>query len=219
MEIVGLTIGVVSLAGLFHTCVQTLEKYDNYKDHSIEARSVATQFKAEKLRFEKWGEAVGFEGDTASKNYHKGLDDPRTFSAVKELFSIIRELCENARSYMSQPNPEVEGLATSHKASQYQSPTHGGRPPESKRTRLKWVLRDKAKRMAQAEQLGVLVQKLYDLVPPDGETNSSSNGKRLLYCHIDIWIDLLTLSPDVVDSSWTSEFRSVLSRIELEIEG
>ncbi|ORY56379.1 ankyrin-1, partial [Pseudomassariella vexata] len=59
MEAAGLAIGVVGLVSLFSNCLDVLDKFEAYRDFGTDLHYVATQFEAEKLRFEKWGHAVG----------------------------------------------------------------------------------------------------------------------------------------------------------------
>ncbi|KAF2188906.1 hypothetical protein K469DRAFT_541182, partial [Zopfia rhizophila CBS 207.26] len=54
MEPGGLAVGTVALASLFGTCLEALEKFDSYRDFRTDSRHLTTQFKADKLRFEKW---------------------------------------------------------------------------------------------------------------------------------------------------------------------
>ncbi|KAF2469631.1 ankyrin-1, partial [Lindgomyces ingoldianus] len=59
MEPAGLAVGTIALVSLFSTCLEALEKLDNYKNFQIDSHHLAAQFEVDKLRFEKWGLAVG----------------------------------------------------------------------------------------------------------------------------------------------------------------
>ncbi|PIG89754.1 ankyrin [Aspergillus arachidicola] len=67
MEPAGLAVGVIGLFGLFNTCLDVANKYDEWKDFGSESRCLTAQFEAQKLRLQKWGEAVGVEDESVSK--------------------------------------------------------------------------------------------------------------------------------------------------------
>jgi hypothetical protein len=166
MEPVGLTVGVLGLAGLFNTCLDILEKFDSWRDFGSESRSLAAQFKVHKLRLEQWGQAVGFEHQGLLDEHSKLLDDPRTLSIVEELLSAIKNICGYDDNAFPEPAPGVDNKSI--KAQTFKS-HHLHAPVESKRQKLSWALRNKAKRIAQVEQFASLVENLYRLVPINGE--------------------------------------------------
>ncbi|RYP93534.1 hypothetical protein DL770_000418 [Monosporascus sp. CRB-9-2] len=83
MEPVGLVVGIAGLGGLFNTCLEAVERVQSYKDLRDDSQALDAQFNAEKLRFEKWGPAVGLDPEKSLADHHHALDDPDTFSAVQ----------------------------------------------------------------------------------------------------------------------------------------
>ncbi|CAG8069864.1 unnamed protein product [Penicillium nalgiovense] len=165
MEPAGLTVGILGLAGLFNTCLDVLEKVDSWKGFGSESRSMSAQFKDHKIRLEKWGQAVGIEQGRLSDEHDRLLDDPRILSTVQELLSAIKDIC----GYDDNTFP-TNDLGYSMTINKQKSRCHARpqNPHESKRLKLSWALRDKAKRIAQVEQISLLVQNLHGLVPING---------------------------------------------------
>lgn len=153
MEPVGFAVGVVGLVGLFNTCLDILDKFESWKDYGSESRALTAQFSAHKIQLERWGQAVGLGPDGLSDQHDKFLDDPQILSTVEELLSAIRDICRYQEDTDSKSKPAFDGH------------THSLAPLESKRQKLKWALRDKAKRTTQVEQFSSIVQTLHALVP------------------------------------------------------
>jgi hypothetical protein len=172
MEPIGLAVGLLGLAGLFNTCLDVLEKVDSWKDFGSESRSLAAQFKAHKLRLEQWGQAVGFEQQGLLDEHSKLLDDPRTLSIVKELLFAIKNICGYDDNTLPQPAAGVDNKPIKDQI--FIRHDHVHTPLESKRRKLSWALRNKAKRIAQVEQVASLVENLYCLVPINGERGTVS---------------------------------------------
>ncbi|KAL2811884.1 prion-inhibition and propagation, helo domain-containing protein [Aspergillus granulosus] len=165
MEPAGLAVGILGLASLFNTCLDALEKFDTWRDFAAESRSIATQFKVQRLRLENWGNAVGFEQGVLLNKHSKFLDDPRTLLIVQELLSAIRDI----RGYDGETLPTRAPDTSSNNGQM--SKIHSHTPIESKRIKLSWVLRDKARCIAQVEQISMLVENLHSLVPINGASS------------------------------------------------
>ncbi|KAK5989337.1 Erythrocyte ankyrin [Cladobotryum mycophilum] len=94
MEPVGLAVGVIGLASLFGACLDAVDKIDDYKHYKNDSHSLATQFKAHKLRFEQWGKSVGIDRNKSlTPDHHEALDDQSTLETVLEILSIIKRVC------------------------------------------------------------------------------------------------------------------------------
>lgn len=168
MEPAGLAVGLVGLAGLFSSCLEVVDRFDSWKNFGSDSQSLGSRFRAEKLRLEKWGETVGFERGTLSRDHHEALDDARIISKVREHLLIIEDICSNTNDASllvagTDAEPAKHGLLPGGQFQLYPSTLS-----KSRTQRVKWALRDKAKCIAQVENLGRLVQDLHNLVPPDG---------------------------------------------------
>ena len=172
MEPIGFTIGVVGLAGLFSVCLDLIDKVDSYKKFGLESRSIVAQFKADKHLFTQWAQDVGIDKNKLKNNYHARLDNQETNSIVQEILSSIQEIFSNTEGMMSNLRPVVEaGPASFPDGIRFLNTRQKSQKPEgtiSKRSRIGWSLRSKAKFISQVQQFGALVQRLHSLVPPDG---------------------------------------------------
>ncbi|KAJ5557005.1 hypothetical protein N7494_000920 [Penicillium frequentans] len=163
MEPVSFAVGIIGLASLFSTCLDILDRFDSWQDFGSDSRNLSAQFKAHKLRLEKWGQAVGFKDGGISDVHNKALEDPRVLSTVKELLSAVKDVCCFGDELFSPSELTLDRMAKKHMPSR--SHTRPNPIKESKVQKLNWALRDKAKRITQVGQLASLVDILYNLVP------------------------------------------------------
>ncbi|KAJ5758931.1 hypothetical protein N7520_006087 [Penicillium odoratum] len=212
MDPVSFAVGIIGLAGLFSTCLEVVEKFDSFKEFGIESRSIRAQFKAQRLRLQQWGQDVGLQGDTLMEKHSKQLDDPRTYSIVEELLSAIRGICTYEDDLTLAPGSPIE-----HRQSlRDQLWPRQGRltgPHDSKREKISWALRNKARKMAQVGQFCSLVDNLHDLVPVSGRGDVVSSK--------DVESDPgddISKGNAVDRGGWITEFGHILSGIENEIE-
>ncbi|GKT46154.1 heterokaryon incompatibility protein S [Colletotrichum spaethianum] len=173
MEPVGLAVGVLGLAGLFSSCLEAVEKFDSYKNFGRDSRSLATQFDADKHRFEQWGRAVGFEKGKLADHHHPALDDGQKMAIVHKLLASIQDFCSGAddsfspQSTLADDNYLKDGLLYARQV----QPRHGA-PVDSKWRRAAWALTGKTKRTGHVQTFAILVQYLYIVVPPDDPKSS-----------------------------------------------
>lgn len=159
MEPASFAVGIIGLAGLFSTCLEAVERFDSWKDYDSEFRSLVAQFKVQKLRLAKWGVAVGLEDDELSYVHNPLLDDPKIESTVKELLLAINTACRDEDKAFLTPMLGKDENTTKDQ------PFHRHAPRESKRQKLGWIFRTKAKRVAQVDRFSKLVESLHILVP------------------------------------------------------
>jgi hypothetical protein len=156
-------LGIVGLASLFSSCLDAVRRLESWKDFGTEWKSVAAQFEAEKILFERWGQAVGLQLQSSQleQHHHAALDNPRTHTAVTQLLYLVEDLCGS--------------LGELHL---------DDRPQDTKWKRLKWALGRGEKSTAQVDQFSLLVRKLHALVPLDDEPVAIRGGLVLngMYC-------------------------------------
>jgi len=175
------TAGIAGLVGLFSTCLDVIDKVDSYKDFGVESRSIIAQFETDKLLFQKWAQDVGINQAKLKEDHHEDLDDPQTASMVKKILSSIQEIFSKTDITLSNLQPIAEtdpkhsqdGVLFSRGRAQYQKLEAS----TSKRRRIGWALRTKAKFIAQVQQFGALVQRLHSLVPLHGTIKASNTHK------------------------------------------
>jgi hypothetical protein len=158
MEPAGLALGSIGLAGLFSTCLDVIDRVDTWRNFAVESQALRTRLETEKLRLEKWGEAVGFKNGQLSHSHSEAFDDPRILSRVHEQLLAIRNVCQDSKNRCDLA-PRTEGT-------RIVAGLQGWLNPGSKMHKLKWTLRNKLRSTAQVETLEVLLQGLYNLVPP-----------------------------------------------------
>jgi Prion-inhibition and propagation len=170
MEPVSFAVGIVGLAGLFSVCLDVVDKVDSYKDFSVDSHAIVAQFDADKHRFKKWCQAVGYEKTKLRDNHHGDLDNPEISSIVLKILLSIEQIFTSTEDTASHLQSVTDGVSISSKNSLFH---RGHSKPQmtetiSKRRRIGWSLRSKARFTAQVHQFGGLVQRLCSLIPPDG---------------------------------------------------
>ncbi|KAJ5651018.1 uncharacterized protein N7484_004741 [Penicillium longicatenatum] len=215
MDPVSFAVGIIGLAGLFSTCLEVVEKFDSFKEFGIESRSISAQFEAQRLRLQKWGQAVGLQGDTLMEKHSKLLDDPRTYSIVEKLLSAIQGVCTYADDLALGPVSPIE-QRQSFRDQLWPRQGRPAAPHESKREKISWALRKKAKKMAQVGQFCSLVDNLHNLVPVSGGRVNDGSSQPVESGQGE---DMYKPSGNAMDQGgWITEFGQILSGIENEIE-
>lgn len=181
MDPVSFAVGIAGLAGLFSTCLDVIDRVDSYKDFGVESRSIMAQFEADKHLFTKWAQDVGIDKDTDKLKNPYYLENPETILIIQNILSSIQEIFSQTKSTVSSLHPVVEAGPTSFPESVHFLKENRRLPnPDgaiSKRSRIGWSLRSKAKFISQVQQFGALVQRLYSLVPLDRLTGAGNMEK------------------------------------------
>ncbi|KAH8656462.1 prion-inhibition and propagation-domain-containing protein [Ilyonectria robusta] len=204
MEAVGLTVGVVGLAGLFSSCLEAVDKVQTYRSFGSDSHVLDTRFKAAKVRFEKWGRRVGFGETMRSEDHHPTLADRDISAAVQDIFQIITTLCDASD-------------ASAHHTSRTMTPSDDvslgslrPRPHGTRRRKLVWTLWGKTERTDQVELFEKLVQQLHNLVPVDA-VQDTRPVHELDTRRTDRLASGLGTSSD---HAWPAELQRILARIE-----
>jgi len=182
MDPISFAVGVVGLAGIFSVCMDVVDKVDSCKDFAVESRSIIAQFEADKFLFIKWAKDVGIHRDVPENSYHRYLDNSEVnlrvqwiLSSVQEIFRKTDSTASNLRSVVEAgPDSFPDGILF-HNTLKKTEKLAGG---ISKRGRIGWSFRNKARFIAQAQQFGALVQRLQRLVPIDEKSGSGSVQNR-----------------------------------------
>ncbi|KAM5513725.1 hypothetical protein FOXYSP1_04692 [Fusarium oxysporum f. sp. phaseoli] len=160
MEVTGLAVGVVGLAGLFSVCLDSLSRFQSYRESNSETHVLYTRFRAARARFEQWGVSVGISNGRLQPNHHDGLDNKKTADLIEDILLIIAEtICKESI---------LRGTRT---GSRLQSGQFGGQS-QSRCNRLKWAFGGKESRNEQVDDFEKLVQQLYNLIPPEDKSKS-----------------------------------------------
>lgn len=187
MEPAGLAVGALGLVGLFSSCLEVVEKVDSYRDFNQDSRSLSAQFDAEKIRFQRWGRAVGLEQGKLSDDHHAALKDAQTLSMTKELLFLIQEILGDTDA-ISKPSVLVAAKSAKNTFfSKNHVQPYRDISTESKKRKVAWSLRGKGRRTAQVERFGDFVQCLHNLVPPDdakGNTPGTCSTRKFTKEHL-----------------------------------
>jgi len=173
MEAAGLAVGI---AGLFSACLDAIEILDSYKHFETDIGSFSAQFDADKLLFRKWGTAVGIDQGCLAEEHHAYLDDPDTALVVEAILASIRDLELNASRIPPGPMPKAgAGQEPRHGLSSASLPRQQKKKDgPSRKQKMAWSVRHKARYMSQVVQFGTLVERLHALVPADKAPGKAS---------------------------------------------
>lgn len=171
MEPAGLAIGIVGLAGLFSSCLDIINRVELYRSFNTDSQDLNAQFAAHRLRFERWGQHVGFESTGQLRaTHHHLLDNPAISLAVEGLLNIItRTFKEEESDVGKRPVDPSKGTSRADTCKP-STPTH----VQSRWQKVNWALRGKAERTEKVALLGTVVQQLHDLISTDHEYNTSA---------------------------------------------
>ncbi|KAL9596193.1 MAG: hypothetical protein Q9179_004702 [Wetmoreana sp. 5 TL-2023] len=173
MEAVGLAVGVIGLAGLFNACKDAIAQFSSYKNADSDFRYIETRFLTDKALFDRWANGVGYaENQLDEIKFVSRLNgQDAVASVVRAILSSIPEIlrsAEKASSAVRSQLPSIEPTNTAHSHGFSQrTPTIPDRKSlsVSTRTRIAWTISKKTKFNDQVEAFGVLVGKLYTLIP------------------------------------------------------
>ncbi len=92
-----LTLGLLSLAGLFSTCVECFDYVKSARSQGREYDILATKLEVEETRFLIWGEVVGIL-KTGEREHDPILDSPSVRKAVGRILSRVEDIFKNTDS-------------------------------------------------------------------------------------------------------------------------
>ncbi|KAF5642273.1 ankyrin [Fusarium tjaetaba] len=160
MEVTGLAVGVVGLAGLFSACLDSLSRFQNYRESNTDTHVSNTRFRAARARFEQWGVSVGISNGRLQPDHHRGLDNKERANLIESILEIIaKTICDESILQRSRTGPRL------------QSGQFGGLS-QSRGKRLKWALGGKENRTEQVDVFEKLVQQLYNLISPEDKSQN-----------------------------------------------
>ncbi|KAM0198488.1 hypothetical protein ACHAPI_004012 [Fusarium lateritium] len=160
MEAVGLAVGLV---GLFSTCLEAVQRIDSYKTAGRDSRLLCAQIDATMHLFERWGDSVGIGKGKLSDNHHPALDDPKTFSVIKNLLLSFEEFSTATTTYNT-TNPKATQRVPSIPLP---DPSSQNPSKPSRWQKTTWALHGKLKQTNHVEALATLVSELYSVVSPE----------------------------------------------------
>ena len=180
MEPVSFAVGLVGLAGAFTSGIDILTRVKRYRKFQDDNRVLSARFSRARYRFEQWGERLGLPQQAdkfvpGEKSFDETTQgDSKLEKLVLEHLDIIQSLfpSEHEPSNSSRPGSSV-----------------------SKRTRFSWAAGGKEVRSEHVEALEVLVQNLYELLPPESSPENVVMDPAVL-SNIQVLQDMLSEMAD-----------------------
>lgn len=211
MNPINLALGAINLPSLFSACLDLIEKIDDYRHFRADERALAIQFASHKLRFKKWGKALGLSRETIdlSEKRHEALTDLDTLQTVRQIIDAAQEILNNQQEKINQDaNNLRKEPGTKNGPSFTRNLVELPRTTTKSRVaKLTWALRGKSRREGQVELFGRLVQHLYYLVPIDALPQ------------LMIGLAVHDGSQTVAGNApWASEMKAVLKKLEEKAE-
>jgi hypothetical protein len=201
MEVTGLAVGVFGLAGLFSACLESLSRFQNYRESNTETHVLDTRFRAARARFEQWGVSVGISNGQLQPDHHRELDNKETANLIESILQIIaKTICDDSILQRSRTGAQLQA-------------GHFGGPVQSRSKRLKWALVGKESRNEQVDVFEKLVQQLYNLIPPRGkgqdfeglESTTWVENIRQMLTKIEEMINCESRHPTIYGIVWLTE--------------
>lgn len=164
----GLAVGIAAALGtIFTASSEAIRNISASESFGADAQDLDVVFQAERLRFEKWGEAVGFVHGTLLDRHHVAFDDPATALSVANLLFLVNKICSWDDEDGQQTVPAAgDGNADGGKNKKASLASLGSRAITSIQDKVSRTFRRRREREGQVKFLGTVVQQLHNLVPP-----------------------------------------------------
>lgn len=180
MELAGLGIGIVGLAGLFNTCLDIVARIDSYKEADFDAKFLSTQFESDKIILRQWGQQVGLAGDPSGQNNpSKKFDDPNVQAVVHKTLELITRIDSEAgidlQDSLQSSDPTGPKSMPNAPDRTKRRLTESLKIQGSRSSRVTWSLKNKTKYANKVQAFGVLVRQLFQLIPI-GETKNEKHS-------------------------------------------
>jgi hypothetical protein len=169
MEIAGLAFGV---PGIFSVCLELIDRFEHYQSFGAHSRQLTARFKASKLKLREWAKAVGISDGTLAENHHPRLDIPEVAAVLRPILHSLCEIFEKAeqtRTRLSLPQREAEPDPSVWPILYRGDRSKDKAGSSSTKSGINWAIRGRNQFTGQVEIMEVLIDKLYDIVPPDSE--------------------------------------------------
>lgn len=99
MEVAGIAIGVLGIAGLFTACIENFNIVVRAREFSEEFEHLCTLLALQQIRLVIWGETLGLAppfGARAPKPYNRALERPDIRPSIETTLNQLRNLLAKA---------------------------------------------------------------------------------------------------------------------------
>lgn len=166
-----------------------MEHLNSYKIAGHESSYIIAAFNADKLLLQRWADGVGITDNTLEEVHHPDLNNASVASVVGTILSNIRDIFKmtdtiSSKLLIASIDSEISSLNAT------KGPSKGNlldikisQPLASRRARISWALGGKTNLTAQVEVFGLLVAKLYGIIPIDKTEISAlfAESQRVYY--------------------------------------
>lgn len=216
-----LVYNIVDLASLFSAGLKAIDRVQLYQSFNSDCRDLSAQFAAHKLRYERWGQYVGFDRDGQVRaDHHHSLDNPAIFLVIEiQLKFIGRSLRGSETSTYA---PRLVELSRQHAAGPVQVDTFEPRSPNPWRWhKLYWAVRGRGEQANKVDLVRSVVQRLHELIPLDYESPPTfAIPIRGTICKIDgIQVVDTPLGAPTANHFDFMKLREAIARLEGESQG
>jgi hypothetical protein len=172
MEVIGLVTSIASLAQLFTTCMDVLDKVDTYRNFGSDSRYLVDQFDADKLLLKQWATNIGLESkvpDPRKEEIGRAslFDDEEILSCMKRILADIMGIFEEMEA-------GIDKLHLSGRFGYEQS------SPPGMRKKIGWALTGKLKFVHQIQQFEALLSRLYSLNLKSAGLDGNQSSSRYI---------------------------------------
>lgn len=174
MEVAGILLGLGGLAGLFSACVDSFDRIQDYRRYASFAEHLVAQYEADKYRFLRWADGVGIEESGLRDDHDDRLDKDDLALAVCRVLSSVRKLVESLNERSSKLASSSDALQFAGQATSANSQNIAGKQEHGVAKipwarKVGWASGGKTRFTERLDLFGVLVDRLYDLVPLDNK--------------------------------------------------
>jgi hypothetical protein len=167
MEVAGLVVGGVALAGLYSACVEAVEHVESYRNLEVDAQQLSTRFKASKVILQRWAARVGLLNGRLSDDHDPRLEDPGIAEAICDVFFCLRKIMVTNNAVESRYNSKSGDSVLELTQARQASTSANALIPSRRQDKIAWVFSGRRKFATQLEIFETLVEKLQSLVPED----------------------------------------------------
>lgn len=172
MEIAGLVVGGVSLAGLTSVTRDAHNTISAYQQADLQSQPFAIRRDAAPLSLQRWRERVGLRPDGClERDHHKNLDDAQIRGVVDDILQYFNDTGVETNS-----SSAVKATATvppqhGSRRSAKPSANNTHRAPLSRKSKTSWAWQGKTKATDEAQNTDALLQILQSLTPSESHSD------------------------------------------------
>jgi hypothetical protein len=171
-EVAGLVmgaVGVLGVAGLYSTCLQTLEQIDTAKNLEKSANPLHARLVTAMHLYRDWGYRNGVRDGNLESSYHPALDEPSARRAIFLLLANIEDMLADQKRlsdrYGMSAIPTLRLPSDVAEIRKEMSTMDLNSSKKGWKLRARWAITDRTKFAGFVAELEVIVDRLFMLAP------------------------------------------------------